>query len=169
MNETLEKKLDVKDKIKSFLNRNKLKFILFIIVIFCSVLVFFFQSENHKRKTLLISEKYISAGFLLSNGKKEEAKDYYEEIILSKNKFYSLLALNTVLEKELINDKIKIIKYFNILEKNNSSEDYFDLILFKKALFLLKIGDLSDGKEILNNLIDNNSKLKLLAEEIILK
>ena len=28
MNETLEKKLDVKDKIKSFLNRNKLKFIL---------------------------------------------------------------------------------------------------------------------------------------------
>ena len=50
MNETLEKKLDVKDKIKSFLNRNKLKFILFIIVIFCSVLVFFFKVKIIKGK-----------------------------------------------------------------------------------------------------------------------
>ncbi len=169
MNETFEKKLGLKDKIISFLNRNKFKLILFIIVIFCTVLIYFFQSENHKRKTLLISEKYINAGFLLSNGKKEEAKNYYEEIILSKNKFYSLLALNTVLEKELIKDKIKIMKYFSILERNNSSEDYVDLILFKKALFLIKIEDFSSGEEILNNLIDNNSKLKLLAEEVILK
>ena len=37
--------------------------------------------------------------------KKETAAKYYEEIILSKNKFYSVLALNAILEKELIKDK----------------------------------------------------------------
>ena len=39
-------------------------------------------------------------------------KILFEEIILSKNKFYSILALNTILEKKLEKDKNKIIKIF---------------------------------------------------------
>ena len=51
----------------------------------------------------MISEKYVKAGILLSNNKNEKAlKNYYEEIILSKNKFYSILALNTIIEKNYL-------------------------------------------------------------------
>ena len=79
---------------------------------------------------------------------KKKCKKYYEEIILSKNKFYSLLALNTILEKNLINDKKKIIKYFLKLEKFNfSKEANIDLIHFKKALYLIKIKEIKAGKK----------------------
>ena len=30
---------------------------------------------------------------------KDKSKEFYEEIIKSKNKFYSILALNTIIEK----------------------------------------------------------------------
>ena len=48
----------------------------------------------------------------MSKNQNKEAKKYYENIILSKNKFYSLLALNTILEKNLIEDKKKNFNYF---------------------------------------------------------
>ena len=35
----------------------------------------------------MIAEKYIEAGIYLSAGKKEIAQKFYEEIILSENKF----------------------------------------------------------------------------------
>ena len=38
----------------------------------------------------LISEKYISTGLYLSTKDIEKSKNFYEEIILSKNKFYSV-------------------------------------------------------------------------------
>ena len=44
-----------------------------------------------------------------------------------------------------------------------------DLILLKKALYLLKINDKELGIEILSNLIKKDSKLKILAQEIISK
>ena len=49
----------------------------------------------------------------------------------------------------------------------NISEEKKDLLMFKKALYLIKISKNEDGKKLLNNLIDRNSKLKPLIEEII--
>ena len=64
----------------------------------------------------LIAQKYIQAGLSL-NKEKNQSINLYEEIILSKNKFYAILALNTLIEKNLVTDKEKILKYFNIVEK----------------------------------------------------
>ena len=89
-----------------------------------------------------------------------------EEVILSENKIYSLLALNTILEKNLESDNNKILSYFNLLEKLNFSQNTKDLIIFKKALFLIKINDPKAGNEILRNLIEKNSSLKSLAQEV---
>ena len=167
MSDSLEK--ENKDKIiLSFIKKNKLKFFLVSATFFCVVLVFLYINESQKKKNILISEKFIKAGYLLSNNK-DEARKIYEEIILSKNNFYSLLALNTVIEKEIIDDKNKILEYFNILEKKNFSQKNIDLILFKKSLYLLKIEDYKSGKKILNNLINKNSNLKFLAEDVVLE
>ena len=48
---------------------------------------------------------------------KETAQKIYEEIIISKNKFYSILSLNSIIEQNLIFDRDKILEYFEILEK----------------------------------------------------
>ena len=46
----------------------------------------------------------MKAEIYLTSNKPENAKELYEEIILSKNRFYSILALNKVIET-LISDK----------------------------------------------------------------
>ena len=128
-----------------------------------------FYSVIVKKKNNLIAEKYIEAGLHLTSNKKEKSKILYEEIILSKNKFYSILALNNILENNLILDKDIILKYFQIVEATNNSKEYKDLIILKKALYLIKIGNTQNGNLLLNNLISNESKLKFLAEEILIK
>lgn len=166
MNDTLEKKIEFKDKLILYFNQNKTKFIISVILILISLMTFYTIDFYQKKKTALISEKYIKAGIILSEGKNDNAKVLYEDIILSKNKFYSLLALNIILEKNLVTEKSKIINYFNILEKNVADEQK-DLLIFKKALYLLREKDNQDGKELLNIIIKKNSKLKSLAEEIV--
>ncbi len=79
------------------------------------------------------------------------------------------MALNTILEKNLETRKEKVLKYFKIVEKSNETSDQKDLILFKKALYLIKYSNIDQGNQILDELIKNNSNLKPLAEEILNK
>ena len=104
----------------------------------------------------------------LASDKKEKSINIFEEIILSNNKFYSVLALNTILEKNLVSDKNKILEYFELVEKNANKEQK-DLVVFKKALYLMKTSDIEKGNTLLKTLIDNDSPLKSLAEEVLIK
>ncbi len=169
MDDSLDKKLDFKDRLISFLNKNKLKLIIFFIILLVSVIVTLLFNENQNRKKILLSDKFVKAGLLFSTGNTEKAKQHYDEIILSKNKFYSLLALNKILEKNLEKDQEKILNYFSILEKINFSANTYDLVQLKKALFLINNSKKQSGIKILENLIEKNSDLKSIAEEIILK
>ena len=167
----MDQNLDIpetkKERFLSFAKKNKIKFFFLIIVILVTFVSLIIFSEFKKRKNILLSEKFIKAGLLLNNKKSEEAKNYYEEIVLSGNKFYSILALNIIIEKNLIEDQEKIINYFVKLEKNNLSDEFKDLVLFKKALFLIKSDNFDEGKNILEELIGKNSEFKLAAQEII--
>ena len=112
MEESLENKINLKNRLIKFYNIQKVKiYSLIFILIICLISYAFLKYENEK-KNILISEKYIKAGFYLASDKKDSAKDLYEEIILSGNRFYSILALNTIIEKELVLDKNKILKNF---------------------------------------------------------
>ena len=86
---------------------------------------------------------------------------------MSENRFYSILSLNALIEKNLIKDKQKVLEYFSKLENLKYSKELSELILFKKALYFIKIQEKSKGEKILKNLIDKNSNLKFAAEEII--
>ena len=169
MDQSLDKKPDFKLNLISFFKRNKLKILLFsTIAIVLSAVIFIFD-EKQKKENIIISEKYVKAGLLLNENRKDEAITYYEEIIQSKNKFYSLLALNLILEKDLINDKAKIIQYFSKLEKMDYSSELSDLIQFKKALYLIKIKEVEKSQKIFERLIAKDSNLKLAVQEIINK
>ena len=103
----------------------------------------------------------------MAANEKNNAKETYIEILLAKNNFYSILALNTIIEKNLISNKGEILKYFEILEKWNVTKEQKNLIKFKKALYLIKESDTKNGNNLLKDLIDNNSSLKVSVDEII--
>ena len=167
MDQSLIKKNDFKVNLTSFLKGNKLKIIFFFILLFIILLTLFAWSERKKKINILLSEKHIKASLFLSEGKMDQARILYEEIINNNDKFYSLLALNSILEKNLLNDKKLILGYFSKLENKNYPKETLDLIYLKKALYFIKIKENEKGKKILNQLINQDSNLKDVAQEII--
>ena len=169
MEQNLDKKNTTKEKVISFYNKNKLKIIFSITTILLVIITLLILNEIKQKENILISDKYVKASMLLSNDQKEEAKNYYEEIIFSKNKFYSILALNIILEKNLVSKKEKIFSYFEALEKIKLSNENYDLVELKKALYLINLGNINSGNNILKKLIDKDSSLKSLAQKLIEK
>jgi len=167
MSQNIDKNSELKENLRIFFNRTKKKIILIFILILITTLIIFIWNKNQIKKNLIISEKYVEAGVALSNNKKDKAAEYYEEIIISKNKFYSLLAFNKIIENNLIQEENKILRYFEILENLKYKEDKKDLIQFKKALYLLKLNKTQEAKDLLENLIEKNSNLKNIAKEFI--
>ena len=167
MDQNTEKKLEEKNNILNFYKNHKIKiyFMVFILLTIIITLIFFNYKNN--KSNVIIAEKYIEAGLYLASNKNDKAKIIYEEIILSKNKFYSILALNTIIEKKLILDKSKILEYFDILQNRVSSKSSYDLIILKKALYLMNEMELQEGKDLLKNLEINNSSLKSIAKELL--
>ena len=169
MEQNIENKIDYKSRLYNLYRFNKKKLYIFVFILITILIASIFLKYNSNKKDILISENYIKAGVFLSLDKKEEAIKIYEEIIFSKNEFYSILALNTLLDKNLISQNNKILDYFNAVEKIQKSSEQNDIIKFKKALFLLEQSNFEEGNILLQNLVDKNSKLKPLAEEILSK
>ena len=163
----MEDNFNTTNNFNEFLKKNKIKLLSFSGIILIILLSVAILSTLKTNKNELIAEKYIQAGLYLSSGKKNETKKIYEEIIYDKNKFYSALALNIILEKELEKDEIKILEYFSILEKIKTSKEHKNLILFKKALFLMDKSKKKEANRILKNIIESGSSFKILAQEII--
>ena len=169
MEQNIDNKIDLKDRLTAFYNSYKMSIYVFIsTLIIISISITFIKINNEKKNTLT-AEKYIQASLYLTSGKKEESQKIFEEIIYNKSKFYSILAFNKILENNLISDKQKILDYFKIMEEITKNEEQLNLIIFKKALYLIKISNTQEGNMLLKNLIDKNSKLKPLAEEILAK
>ena len=163
----MEDNFNTTNNFNEFLKKNKIKLLSFSGIILIILLSVAILSTLKTNKNELIAEKYIQAGLYLSSGKKNESKKIYEEIIYDKNKFYSALALNIILEKELEKDEIKILEYFSILEKIKTSKEHKNLILFKKALFLMDKSKKKEANRILKNIIESGSSFKILAQELI--
>ena len=168
MEQNVDKKIEFKSKLISFYSSNKVFVYSFISIVFLTLIFSTILINNKNKQNEKIAEKYIEAGMYLASDKKEQSINIFEEIILSNNKFYSVLALNTILEKNLVSDKNKILEYFELVEKNANKEQK-DLVVFKKALYLMKTSDIEKGNTLLKTLIDNDSPLKSLAEEVLIK
>ena len=169
MEENIEKKQELKSRLLHFFDKNKFKFFILISLIVVAIFAFSLFQINVKKKNSLIAEKYIQAGIFLANKKNADATIIFEEIIESKNKFYSILSLNTILEKKLLTDKKKILLLFKKIEKIKTTQEQRDLIKFKKALFLINNSEFEEGKKLLQEIVDTQSGLKFLAKEIISK
>ena len=158
---------EVKNRIFDLLIKNKKLIISFLIIVFLTTSSLIFIKIRNEKKNDFISEKYIEAGIYLSNKEINKSIKIYDEIIVSKNKFYSILALNILIEKNLIKDKDKILNYFEIVEDLKLDKNQRDLLLFKKALYLKKYSNSKESERLLQKLIDSDSKLKEIVKEIL--
>ncbi len=169
MEENIEKKQELKSRLIYFFDKNKIKFFILISLLIIAIFALLLVQINVKKKNSSIAEKYIQAGIFLANNENTDATMIFEEIIESKNKFYSILSLNTILEKKLLTDKQKILQLFKKIEKKIENQDQSDLIKFKKALFLINNLEIEEGNKLLQEIADSKSGLKFLAEEILSK
>ena len=155
------------EKIRNIIKKNKrllLSALLILIIISSAIILFNFYQKNQNEK---ISEKYIKAGIYLSLNDKEKSKFAFKDIVLSKNKFYSILALNNIIENDLEENSDEILKLFKTIENINLSSEKKDLIKLKKALYLKKISRDLDGNKLLEEIIADNSIWKETAIEIL--
>ena len=147
--------------------KNKKKTFLLILVSLIIILLganIFNIYKNNKNKN--IAEKYIQAGLLLASKNNVKAKSIYKEIIFSKNKFYSQLSLNTMIENNLETSVSEVLKLFDAVQKKNLDKEELNLIKLKKALFLMKISKNDESKKLLKEIIEDNSAWSNIALEI---
>ena len=167
MEQNIENKKNFTDKLNFFWRENKLKLLISLSAIFITLLFYIFWNINIDKKNSHISEKYIEAGLKLAQENNSASKQIFEEIILSKNKFYSVLALGSILDNDLEKSKVKILDYFKIVEDMSLSKVQKDLLIFKKALYLIKTSEVEKGNELLKKLIEKDSKYKSLAQDFL--
>ena len=167
MNNLTEQKPDLIETIKLIINRKKLfiLILLFIIIsLFFGIYAFKYYQDNENKK---ISEKYIKANIYLAAKNLDKSKTTYKEIIDSNNKFYSILALNSIIENNLENDSEEILKLFNKLENIKHDKTKKNLLKLKKSLYLINISKKNEGRVLLNEIIESESVWKDIAKEIL--
>ena len=161
-----ENKIEFSEKVESFIKNNK-NIILGIValIVFIIIGVSYFN-HYQKSKNEKISEKFVKAGIYLTLNKNEKSKKTYKEIILSKNKFYSSLALNSIIDNDLEKNSEEVLKLFSIVENTKLEKEQKNLIKLKKALYLIKISENNKANELLDEIISDNSIWKETASEI---
>ena len=163
VNET-ENKLSLIQQIELHLKEKKVFLIgiaISIIMILLSIFYYNFYQNSISEK---ISEKYIEAGLYLASNNKDKSKKVYKEIILSKNKFYSLLSLNNIIDNNLEQNSDEILKLFTIVESIRINAERKNLIKLKKALYLKKISKDYEANKLITEIISDNSIWKDISE-----
>ena len=161
-----EKKTDSFEKVENFLKKNKNIFLIILTLIIFIFIGFNYFNYYQNSKNEKISERFVQAGIYLSLNKKEKSKKIYKEIVSSKNKFYSLLALNSIIDNDLEQNSEEVLELFNIVENTKVEKEQKNLVKLKKALYLIKISKDNEGEELLGEIISDNSIWKEAASEI---
>ncbi len=146
---------------KNFFKENKSKIISTIVLILAFLVIFIIILEHKKDKNIEISKQYNKAKILIENKSNQEAFKILEELVFNQNSFYSPSALNLIVDNNLMEDKKKIISYFDeVISNSKLDTETKNLFIFKKVIF---IGDDIQENELLNYLkpiIKSNSLWK---------
>ena len=113
--------------------------------------------------------------FHMKKKKNQNTEEELIDIIQKKDPTYSPLALNFIIDNEIVNDKIKVNELFDIIiEKTDIENEIKNLIIYKKALYNSDNINENDLINILNPILNSESvwkshSLYLLAEYFLSK
>ena len=164
-----------REKFKNFIIKNKKILVTSVSSIIIIILLLVFYSEIKFKNQIKLGNKYNE--IVLSYEKKNNQNSEKEliDIIQKKDPTYSPLALNFIIDNEIVNDKIKVNELFDIIiEKTNIENEINNLIIYKKALYNSDNINENDLINILNPILNSESvwkshSLYLLAEYFLSK
>jgi len=164
-NDNIEK-INFFEKVKKLILIKKNYLISFISIILIVIFSLIFLDYYKNKKNEKTAEKYILAGIQLTKNNKNESKEIYKEIILSKNRFYSFLALSSIIENDLEANSDEVLNLFKIIENINYEKEQKNFLKLKKSLYLMKISKNEEADKLLNEVISSNSVWKETALSI---
>ena len=135
-----DQNLDIKEnRFKSFFITNQKRIFLFISAVIIIFFGFFAYNYYKDVQNIKVSEKFNSVLIKISKNEKIQIQDQLIEIIEEKNKFYSPMALNLIIDKNIQIKDEEILNLFNtVLSISDLDKSDKDLFKIKKALFLSK-------------------------------
>jgi len=146
----------------NFLKSNLKIFTYGISVLIVLVIVFSWFIYESKQKKIKISEDFIKAKIFLENKNRNEAKKILADIVMKKNTIYASLSLFLIIDKNLIEDKKIISKYFDHVISNNSyNKEDINLLRLKKAIYISDISKEAEMLDLLNPIINSKSVWKI--------
>jgi len=149
-----------KEKLKNFFINNKKKIASVIVGLLITVFAIFLYTDFDKRKSLERAYNFnqIIAKFLNKEITPKETEQSLIKIIEQNDRTYSPLALNFIIDNEIILDKNRINNLYDIVLNNSKIEkEIKNLIIYKKALFNSDYIDENNLINILNPIINSES------------
>ena len=163
-----------KEKLKILFTIIKKILISLIIIVFLTIILFFWYSEfkNNKQANLAFEFNEITQSYN-SNKNKNVGKKLIE-IINKKDKTYSPLALNFIIDNQILENKSEINDLFDIIINIKLEEEIKYLIIYKKALYNSENSKENELLKILNPILNSESiwkshSLYLMAEYFLSK
>ena len=164
-----------REKFKNFIIKNKKILVMSVSSIIIIILLLVFYSEIKFKNQIKLGNKYNEIALSYENKNNQNAEEKLIDIIQKKDPTYSPLALNFIIDNEIVNDKIKVNELFDIIiEKTNIENEIKNLIIYKKALYNSDNINENDLINILNPILNSESvwkshSLYLLAEFFLSK
>ena len=156
------------EKIKKFfINYKKLLISILVLVITLLISYFIFEEFNQKKK-LKISDQYNQIVTEHSKDNKQITSNALVELVNKKDPTYSPLSLYFIIDNQLITEKSKVNKLFNVvIEDVSLQKEIKNLIIYKKALY--NADDIGENEllKILKPIINSESVWKSHALYLI--
>lgn len=156
------------EKIKKFfINYKKLLISILVLLITLLISYFIFEEFNEKKK-LKISDQYNRIVTEHSKDNKQITSNALVELVNKKDPTYSPLSLYFIIDNQLITEKSKVNKLFDVvIEDVSLQKEIKNLIIYKKALY--NADDIGENEllKILNPIINSESVWKSHALYLI--
>ena len=149
------------EKLKTFLINNKKSLVSLTIVIILTLFGYFIYKDYNKKQKIKLADKYNLIQMNFESGNNDNVVNGLKNIIMSKDKTYSPLALYFLIDNSLIESAEEINEFFDIIIKNvNLDREVKNLIIYKKALYNSEFETENNLLEILKPLINSDSVWK---------
>ena len=164
-----------REKFKNFIIKNKKILVTSVSSIIIIILLLVLYSEIKFKNQIKLGNKYNEIVLSYEKTNNQNSEEELIDIIQKKDPTYSPLALNFIIDNEIVNDKIKVNELFDIIiEKTNIENEIKNLIIYKKALYNSDNINENDLINILNPILNSESvwkshSLYLLAEFFLSK
>ena len=156
------------EKIKKFFINYKKLLISILALAFTLLISYFIFEEFNEKKKLKISDQYNQIVTEHSKDNKQITSNVLVELVNKKDPTYSPLSLYFIIDNQLITEKSKVNKLFDIvIEDVSLQKEIKNLIIYKKALY--NADDIGENEllKILNPIINSESVWKSHALYLI--